>query len=87
MHFPRLRNALVSGSFKCADMDEFKLAYAASLSTNWPSWQPLFVRNAGIDVVLNPDFETHISLMSNWSLDTAFALKYPEAVPLVTIRV
>ncbi|KAL3483071.1 hypothetical protein BJX62DRAFT_245264 [Aspergillus germanicus] len=84
VHFPRLRDALTVGAFDYV-REEFDIDYAQSISVNWPSWQPLFLWQ-NCEVILNPDFAKHVTIYSNWSLDTAFARKYPEMARLATIR-
>jgi hypothetical protein len=84
VHFPRLRDALTLGAFDYV-REEFDIDYAHSISVNWPAWQPLFLWQV-CQVALNPDFVRHVAIYSNWSLDTAFARKYPEMARLATIR-
>ncbi|KAL3447608.1 hypothetical protein BJX65DRAFT_276460 [Aspergillus insuetus] len=85
IQFPSLRNAMVQERFEIV-RDEFDLDYAASISFNWPAWQPLLVRSEAFDVQLNPDFVAHVAIFSNWSLDEGFVRKYPEMAGLVTVR-
>ncbi|KAL2840052.1 hypothetical protein BJY01DRAFT_250179 [Aspergillus pseudoustus] len=85
IHFPQLRNAMVLERFKIV-RDDFDFDYSASMTVNWPSWQPLIIQTETFNMVLNPDFPVHVSTFSNWSLDSDFARKYPKMAPLVTIR-
>ncbi|BCS25314.1 uncharacterized protein APUU_50025A [Aspergillus puulaauensis] len=86
IHFPKLRNAMALKSIEYV-RESFDLDYSASISTNWPRWQPVFTWDDSQGaIVLNPHFVPHIDILSNWSLDETFARKYPQIEPLVTIR-
>ena len=65
---------------------QFGADYSDSISCNWPVSKSLLVRNSVGSIILNPEFELHISNLSNWSLDLVFASKYPKMAPLVNIR-
>jgi hypothetical protein len=84
VHFPRLRDALALGAFDYV-REELDVDYAQSISVNWPAWQHLLLWQ-NCEVILNPDFVKHVAIYSNWSLDSAFAKKYPEMARLATIR-
>ncbi|KAI0968304.1 hypothetical protein F4678DRAFT_464375 [Xylaria arbuscula] len=87
MQFPQLRDAMALGIVNIDPFrEEFDADFRCSLSVNWPRSRSIIVVNDSFDVVLNPDFEAHVCIFENWTLDSRFACKYPMLAPLVNIR-
>ncbi|KAI0103380.1 hypothetical protein GGR51DRAFT_573287 [Nemania sp. FL0031] len=87
LRFPQLRDAMTLGIVNIDPFrEEFDADFGCSLSVNWPRSYGIIVVNDSFEVVLNPDFEAHVCIFENWTLDSRFACKYPILAPLVNIR-
>lgn len=78
--FPRMRERLVRdyepGEFP---FDNFFIPFTSTLCVNWP-YQDAYVLLAsptGDELMINPVFEQHLSMLENWSLGEAFARAFP----------
>lgn len=84
--FPRLREAFILKQVDIRSYEQFEFDFTTHLSVSWPLLGTLIVINDTHETVLNPAFESHVSMLENWSLDEEFARKYPHIAPLVNIR-
>jgi hypothetical protein len=58
--------------------EEFQYLYMRSLNVNWPFRGVDAFLSEGDEVTATDAFERHVRTSSNWSLDEAFARRYPE---------
>jgi hypothetical protein len=73
----RLREIVINEQERYAT-DEFQHIYTTSLNLNWPYRDVDILNFEGNEVTLTPAFEAHVRSQSNWSLDEAFQMRYPE---------
>jgi hypothetical protein len=73
----KLRDRIINNQSLYAT-DEFQQLYTANISVNWP-YRPIdTIVFHGDEIRISPLFEKHIMNLSNWSLGTGFAQRYPE---------
>lgn len=72
-----LRDIVINEQDRYATM-EFQHVFLSSLNVNWPYGDNGILQFEGTEVTLTPAFEAHIMNFSNWSVDDAFQMRYPE---------
>ncbi|KAL3421420.1 BZIP transcription factor [Phlyctema vagabunda] len=85
IHFPELRNALTLGSI-VYNRAEFNHDYLYHISLNWPHSQNVFIVDKTCNMILNPDFESHVLTLDNWFLDNEFSIKHPQMATLIATK-
>jgi hypothetical protein len=75
----KLRDILINDQEKCAT-EEFIHLYCISININWP------IRDVDVfcfdvaELRVTDAIATHVTTLSNWSLDEPFQRRYPERV-------
>jgi len=73
----RLREIVINEQERYAN-EEFQHIFTTSINLNWPYREMDILSFEGNEVTLTPAFEAHVRNLSNWSLDEAFQMRYPE---------
>ncbi|KAL9101824.1 MAG: hypothetical protein Q9163_002949 [Psora crenata] len=85
--WPRMRDKLVQ-IYPSIPFDNFFIPYTTTVSVNWPydSRDILFAASGTDELSMDPNFETHLRDLGNWSLGPAFAQSHPILADTTTIR-
>lgn len=60
--------------------------YTQAIQFTWPKDKELIIQSPRDGVILNPDFESYVVSLENWTISRSWADNYPQLAHLVNVE-